>query len=70
MSTPAQAVAKKADTADKLTIYIDRDVIKQLKHLAVDQERSLSQLAEELFKSFLANPNRTRSPKPRARSAA
>lgn len=37
----------------RITLYISKSVLKRFKHRAVDEDKDLSQLAEETFIAFL-----------------
>jgi uncharacterized protein (DUF4415 family) len=40
---------------DKITLYIDKDVIKEFKKLAIDEERGFSELAQKAFEAYIKN---------------
>ena len=37
----------------RLTLYIDEDIVKKAKHLVVDEGKSLSKLVEDLLRDVL-----------------
>ena len=37
----------------KLTLYVDGDLIEQMKHRALDEKMSLSNLTQQLYREFL-----------------
>ena len=37
---------------DKITLYIDKDVLKEFKKLAIDEEKGFSELAQEAFEAY------------------
>lgn len=39
----------------RVTLYISKSVLKRFKHRAIDEDKDLSQLAEETFIAFLDN---------------
>ncbi len=43
---------------DRLTVYLPKSIIKQLKHLAIDVDKDLSQLAEFALVELLKAPNK------------
>jgi uncharacterized protein (DUF4415 family) len=40
---------------NKITLYIDKDVLKEFKKLAIDKEKGFSELAQEAFKAYIKN---------------
>ncbi len=44
---------RKSEDRIRLTIYLPKLLLKKFKHRAVDEEKELSELAEEVFQSFL-----------------
>ena len=53
----ADAHEKTLEKEDKgrITLYISKSVLKRFKHRAIDEDKDLSQLAEETFIAFLDN---------------
>ena len=47
--------SKKPEEKVRMTIYLPKSLIKKFKHRAVDEEKELSELAEEIFQSFLGS---------------
>lgn len=46
---------KEKEDKGRITLYISKSVLKQFKHRAIDEDKDLSQLAEETFIAFLDN---------------
>lgn len=46
------------DNKKKLTLYLNEDVIKAIKVIAIQEDISLSQLTEKLYKEVLNNKNK------------
>ncbi len=46
---------RKSEEKVRLTIYLSKSLLKKFKHRAVDEEKELSELAEEIFQSFLGS---------------
>lgn len=47
-----------ASNKKKLTIYVDEDIVKAIKILAINSDCSLSVLTEELYKEKLSKVNK------------
>ena len=41
----------------RLTLYISKEVLKEFKHRAIDEDKDFSALAEDAFIKFLKDPN-------------
>jgi hypothetical protein len=50
---------KRTDGRKSLLIYLDEDVIKQVKKIALDQDRHAYEIAEEAIRQWLSS-NRTK----------
>jgi len=57
---PADQLAEEPETTleekedkGRITLYISKSVLKQFKHRAIDEDKDLSQLAEETFIELL-----------------
>jgi hypothetical protein len=54
-SSPAKTHGRKrTDGRKSLLIYLDEDVIKQLKRVALDQDRHAYEIAEEAIRQWLS----------------
>jgi hypothetical protein len=49
----------RADGRKSLLVYLDEDVIKQLKRAALDEDRTAYEITEEAVRQWLANNKRT-----------
>ena len=55
MSQKGQKTKTKPKQQDKITLYIDKNVLKEFKKLAIDEEKGFSELAQEAFDAYLKN---------------
>ncbi len=56
--TREKTIMESKEKKDRLTVYIPRSIIKQLKHLAIDVDKDVSQLAELALVELLKAPDK------------
>ena len=56
-----------ATKKDKLTILVDEVLIEQMKIRAIQEKRSVGQIAEELFRAYLAKGTKPTPAKSKAK---
>lgn len=55
-SAPAKSRSRtRTDGRKSLLVYLDEDIIKQLKKVALDQDRHAYEIAEEAIQQWLSN---------------
>jgi len=55
---------KPKSQSTKITLYVDKEVLKEFKKLAIDQEQGFSALAQAAFEAYLkSQKNESHSPR-------
>jgi post-segregation antitoxin (ccd killing protein) len=52
---------KKLKSQTKVTLYVDKDVLKEFKKLAIDKEQGFSALAQAAFEAYLKSHKESHS---------